>query len=185
LLSDRELASLVWLVLIALFVARSPGVRSSVGNVVRALLVRPILSIFVLFYVWMTVIVWLMSRVGLWEWAMLKDTLLWGIAGAVLVGRGINAAKEPRYFRRHVVEAVGLAAFAEFYLNFANLGLIPELIVQPLLTFAVLVPIVLPASKDINLTLRLFAGLRTILALVLFVPPAVHLISDRNSIDWA
>lgn len=184
-LSDRELASLIWLVLFGVFVARLPDVRSSIRAVIRAFLAQQIVTVFALFYAWIAVLVFLMSRVGLWEPAMLKDTLLWGIAGAALVGSSVKAAKEPGYFRRHVGDAVGLAALAEFYLNFADLGLIPELIVQPVLLFAVLVPIVLPQSKENNPTLRLFAGLRVLLVLLLFVPPAVHLVADRNSIDWA
>jgi hypothetical protein len=78
-----------------------------------------------------------------------------------------------------------LAAFAEFYLNFANLGLIPELIVQPLLAFAIIVPIILRPSNENNPTLRLFSGLRALLVILLLVPPAIHLIADRASINWA
>ena len=91
---------------------------------------------------------------------MLKDTLLWSIAGAALILSSINAAKEPGYFRHRVIEAIGLAAIAEFYLNTADLGLIPELIVQPLLAFAVIVPIVLKPSKENHPTLRLFGVVR-------------------------
>lgn len=184
-LSDRELASLIWLVAIGLFAARFPGVRGSFGQVLRLLLSRTILAILGLFFVWTAVIICVMWSIGLWNPTMLKDTLLWGVVGVALVMKSTNASNEPQFFRRHVGRAIGLTAFAEFYLNLANLGLIPELIAQPLLTLATIAPVVLPPSKENDPGLRLWAGIRTLLVLLLFIAPAAHLIVDRTSIDWA
>jgi hypothetical protein len=183
-LSDREVATLFWLAVLAVYSGRSAAVRSSIAAAVRAFWGKAGV-IFALFYAWMAVIVVAMWRVGLWQPAMLKDTLLWAIAGAALIVNSINESKEPGFFRRRIGDAIGLAAAVEFYVNLGNLGLIGELIAQPLLTFAILVPIVLKPSKVNNPTLHLATVVRAVIVLVLLAPPAIHLINDRASIDWA
>ncbi|HZK48591.1 MAG TPA: hypothetical protein VFD74_03195, partial [Thermoleophilia bacterium] len=72
------------------------------------------------------------ERVGLWEPALLGETLIWFfLAGAVLFFRVMDAAKDTHFFRRRALETVGAGAFVEFFVNLKTMPLPWELVLQP------------------------------------------------------
>ena len=79
-LTNREAASGIWLgvLLIALVIAavRSASVRSSAGGVIRAFFAWKIQFVFALYFTYVTAVVVVAARLGLWHFGLLKDTLI-------------------------------------------------------------------------------------------------------------
>ena len=71
LLNNRELASLIWLGVVGVYVAwqgrRGTGLGASVASVVRQFLGIRVLVPFMLYLAWLTAGVWLVANVGLWN----------------------------------------------------------------------------------------------------------------------
>jgi hypothetical protein len=179
------LATLFWLAVALAWMVWKPEIRRSLGAVVKAFLAPPIFVSALLYVMWMTAIVDAADHVGIWHGSMLKDTLFWAAPGAALFFASTRAAEEPGFFRRQFLQAIGLTAVLEFYLNFATMDLLLEILLQPILFLAVGVSIVASWRKDQLPAKRVADAIQLLIVLILFVPPTVHLISDWGTIDSA
>jgi hypothetical protein len=74
LVNNRELASLFWLGVIAawLLVGHRGTTVAACRDLVRA--TRPLAAYFVLYGIWIGVVAWLGTRLGLWDRTLLKET---------------------------------------------------------------------------------------------------------------
>ena len=182
-LTNREWATLFWLGALLAFALWKPDSRRGLRGVLSALLTPKLLIPVILFALWMTAVVVVGATVGAWQTSMLKDTLLWSVPGASLVFASTRVAKEPSFFRRRLLQAVGLTAVLEFYLNSADMDLVWELLLQPVLLVAAGVSLVAGQKAELRPAKRLADAAQLVLALGLFVPPTVHLVSAWGTID--
>lgn len=82
----------------------------------------------------------LMSEFGFWTAGLLGSTLLWFILVGFAWFLNINdAGKDPDFFKRRFLEAIGIFAFLEVFVGLVALPLWAEFVVQGLLTFVILV----------------------------------------------
>ncbi len=134
-LNSREIAILIWLGLILGYAAvKSRDVRRSFGGLVSAFLQRKILLSFGAAALYSAVCVWLLWQLGVWEWANLKTTLLWGITFAFVTIMDVGKLEtQPRPLRRIANEAVNATALIVFIAEFHTFPLWGELILVPIL----------------------------------------------------
>lgn len=184
-LTNRELASLFWLVVLAAWILSKPDIRSAVGRAMLSFLSPKLLVPFVLFVGWMLGAVWVYSWVGLWQPRMAKDTLFWAIPAFGLFVGATKAAEEERFFRRRLLQAAGLTALAEFYLNFATLDLVWELVLQPVIFLLSILPFAAGRDPGSEATKRWASRLLAVIVVGLFVPPTLELINGASTIDVA
>jgi len=184
-LTDRELATLIWLVVLVVVIGRNRSIRASVAHAISILLGPKVLTLLVLFVLWMVGVVWLASQLPVWGPENLKDTLLWAPVGAGLWIRSIDAAKEPKYFTNRVRDAIAFTVFLEVYLNTATFGLAVELIVQPVLALAVMTSTLGAYRSDHRNAKRLADGCLVVVLLVLLVPPTAALLNSLGDLEHA
>lgn len=76
--------------------------------------------------------VWLGSQLSLWRSDLAKPTLIWlTVSALVMLVSFDKASKEPRFYRRAVIEAFGIAAFVGFFMNVSPMSLLAEILLQP------------------------------------------------------
>lgn len=182
-LSNREWASLFWLAVLLAFILWKPDIRQSAKAVVAAFLGPKILVPLALFVAWMVGVVWVGAQLGIWQPSMAKAPLFWIVPGFVLFMGSIKAAEEPRFFRRRLLEAVGLTALLEFYLNFSTLDLVWELLLQPVIFLLAALSVAAARDPKAKSVKRLADAVLALIVIGLLVPPTTHLISDVATID--
>lgn len=143
LLSNRELASLLWLGSGAawLLLRHRAATLSSCRDLLRAL--RPIAPYFLLYAAWIGAVSSIGAWLGLWSATLLKHTVLW----AVLSGFGLlvgttEAIKASGWFRRAVLATIGATAILEFFVNAKSFPLFIEVLLQPVIFLAIILPLV-------------------------------------------
>jgi hypothetical protein len=168
-LSDRELASLVWLAVFAGLLLTVPGIRGSLGSLVWLLLGPAILLPLSFFGAYMAAIVFLASLVGAWDQTLLKDTVIWFIgACAALFFDANKVAERNSYFWIKARHAVRASVFLEFYLNLHTLSFSGELVLQGWVLFISLMAVAgglqpsFAAVKRTALWLQALTGLAAI-----------------------
>lgn len=150
-LTDRELASLILLGIFVVLVFAIPKWRRTVvptlGEVIKAALAPSILAVFGLFVLWCGLWVLLGARLGYWDLSLLKDTVIILLTvGFPILFRSFKAKSGTVIVRQIGKEAVAVSALLFFYLNLEPFPIWAELLVQPLLTFLVMMQFV--ASRD-------------------------------------
>lgn len=150
-LTNRELATLILLGVLIVLMFAIPKWRKTVvpafGKVVRAALVPSILAVFGLFLLWCGVWVVLGALLGYWDLSLIKDTVIIVLTvGFPILFRSVNAKSGTAIVRQIGKETVAVSALLFFYLNLEPFPLWVELLVQPLLTFLVMMQFV--ASRE-------------------------------------
>ncbi len=137
-LTDREIASLLWVGLILTIAIPRPGARKTIRDVVSAFMFRSIIVSALAYVCYVTAAVLIARALGLWNPALAKDTVIWLVTvGLPLLWANTDAAK-PGFYRRTARRTVGISVLVGFYLNLALFPLWAELLLQP---FVVLVAI--------------------------------------------
>lgn len=142
LLTNRELASLIWLGVLATYIAvqarRDTKLGASLISIVRQFLGYRILVPFLLYLAWLFAAVWLFSMTELWNSDLLKPTIMW----TVLSGLGLffsfdKALRQQTFWREAFAASLGAGLFVEFYIGLVSFPFVVELMLQPVLILMV------------------------------------------------
>ncbi|HSK91294.1 MAG TPA: hypothetical protein VK875_08270 [Euzebyales bacterium] len=166
LFNNREVASLIWLGVIAagLLVRHRGATASACRDLMRAF--RPVAVHFALYAIWIGAVTYVGARLGLWDRTLLKDTVLWTLlSGLGLLASTTDAMQRDDWFRRTMIASVGATAVLEFVANAKSFPLLVEVLLQPVVFFATVLPVV--ARDPEHRAIRSLAG--WILALTGFV----------------
>lgn len=129
--SNRDIASLIWVAVLAAVVLGRRDTRDSIVGVLRALWGR-LTALFVAFALCIGLAVLGAQRLGLWNTGLLKDTIAWLLVpGLVLLFGFTNAYERRGYYGRTLLRVIGLTALIEFYVNLGAFPLVIELLLLP------------------------------------------------------
>ena len=136
-LSTREWATVFWGSVLLVVGVALPFVRSAFAPLLWTILRFWQLHLAILALVgWTVGILYLGHRVGAWNRGLLKDTIAWFLVyGFATVFSATRAAKEDCYFRRALLSALSLSALMQFLLNLHTFHIAVELVLQPFVTF--------------------------------------------------
>lgn len=136
-LSNREIATIIWLlVILFLLFLKSKSVRKSMLEFLISVIKMWKLFSFTLFYIFITV--FLLYKLNLWNIGLVKVTILWLFGFAITMV--INFAKifgERGYFKRIIIEIIGLTTIIPFLVNFYSFSLWKEMFIVPIMILSV------------------------------------------------
>ncbi len=180
-LTNRDLATLFWLGFILILAAAFPKGREIAREIGGALLVRVIVIPSALYACWLGVVVLAARSVGLWNLDLAKDTLAWFAVPGLLLLFKINDATEAKFFRKKLRQTVTLGAIAGFYLNLTALWLAGEVLLVPVMAFAVFAA----ATPESTPARRMGERLQTVIGLGFLVWVTTWLVSNWGSLNPA
>ncbi len=139
-LTSRDAALLTWiaagLLAIAWSSVRGGGARRHVASVARAFFEPAVVGMVALVAAWQVLVVYLAARIGLWDSALLKDTIVIVTVGAFMAGFKALAVMKGEETMRS--ETRSMLAFAVAVQVVANLQTFPYFVEFFLVPFAVL-----------------------------------------------
>lgn len=135
LLNSREIAVVIWILILAAYVLSRKGTRASARNVVRSALSPNLLMIFALFALWGLAVIFLAWEMGIWDWSLLKDTIIvWlGVCLPVL-GASISKENMDQLFRLVFAETLAFTALLSFFVGIETMPLLLEFLLIPVVT---------------------------------------------------
>lgn len=180
--SNRDLATIYWLVIFSVWVTAKPDIRASLGRVVRtgSIFLLPLS----LYSLWVGALIYGAWQLGWWDPTVIKDTVVWFIvSGLTLFFSFVRAGSEKHFFRRTVLATVRVTALLEVYLNPVAFPVWVELLMQPLLLFLLLISIVAARDEQARSVQRFADVLLAILGLSIVVATTVQLLGNWQSRD--
>jgi hypothetical protein len=179
--TTREQATGIWMAVFILTVLLVPAVRSAIGPPLKTLLTPPILTSLLLYIGWIIGVIALAYQVGIWDFGLLKDAVLWFIASsAAAYFSATKVGREPRFFRKAILEAIGFSAVLEFWLNEVQTFSLPVelLVVQPVaFTLALLAGISSGKARGC------FNTLLTAFGLTILTVTSISIVKSWSSLD--
>ncbi len=183
-ITNRDIATIVWLVVLLIFVSIKADVRASFSSVARAFFKVKIVVPLILFVGWLAAWVWLAAEVGLWERNLLKDTVIWFVVtGLVLLVNANRAAEDDRYVRDTIRSTLEASAILSFFLNIVTFSLVVELVLLPVMAVLVAAPIMAERDEQLARSKRLFEWLLAGMVAALVMLTAVEIYRQRHELD--
>ncbi|MBI4392852.1 MAG: hypothetical protein HY556_03510 [Euryarchaeota archaeon] len=134
---------MIWLGVGLVLVFRDKTLRSSLGDIMRAVAAPKMLIPLLIMAGYVTLEVWVGEQSHLWQGDLAKDTFIWFFTMAlVLFLDSPTFSRKPRQIRDRVKHLIGVAVVLELIMNIYVLSLLEELILQPLIFILALVSIV-------------------------------------------
>lgn len=187
-LTTREIASLILLLvaLIALIswpATRNP-LREGFGSIAQALHWKLVVS-FLALLCWIAVCLRLGSLVTLWDLSLLKDSIIITLTFAIpMMFRIPKAETGGAIVRRLVLDALGLVALLEFYVNVEPLPLVGELLLQVVATALVVLNSMAATRREWASVRKVTGGLLSVIGVGLIFWTTAAIIWDRDALDW-
>lgn len=188
-LTEREWASIIWLLVLAATFAIVPGLRRNVGPAVKALVrsaANPQIVVVVLsLLAWAALCVGIGNQLGLWNPALFKVTAIIVLGfGFPMLWRSIRAASGGALVKQVITGAIGGTAVLAFYLNLASFPLWVELIVQPVVALLLMLSVLAIREERAKPLVPVLAILLLGSFLASFVWTTVTLVNTGGDMDW-
>lgn len=188
-LTERELASAIWIAGIVATLMIVPTTRKSLwpalADLVRSAAHPKIWGLFAALFLWAGFCVLAAWRIGLWDVSLLKETLLVVLGlGFPMLFRSVRAKSGTNLARQVLTASAGGTALLLFYLNLASFPLWAELLLQP---FAAIIAMCALVASHKPETKKLVPFFNLILVLFLtgsVIWTSITLISMGDQTDW-
>jgi len=132
--NNREIALIFYLVIFIIWTLTQKSIRESIFEVIKYLFVKQILISILILLIYVSVIVFALTLIDLWNSKLIKDTMYWTFGtGFILMMNSNNAIKEENYLRKIVKENIRLLVIVEFIVGLYVFGIVTELILMPIL----------------------------------------------------
>lgn len=146
-LSNRELATIVWIAIFIILFGFKKEVRKSILSLIKAFFVTSILSVILLLAIYTFGSVLILKHYGFWDLTLIKDTIFWFVGFAFMTLFKLDKAKQSSFFFNLLKDSFKLTIFLEFFLNFYTFSFITEMIIIPIFTTIFLMNLV-SQNKD-------------------------------------
>lgn len=141
--NNRELASIIWLVIIGLLLQINKSTREASKNLLKAFFQWKITSVILLALSYSAAIVWILWTIKFWDQALLKDTIIWFTGSGFFILMNLNKAeKEKNFFKNILRDNLKLILILEFVINFHQFSLLAEMFILPAIAFLAILQVV-------------------------------------------
>lgn len=132
--SNRELSVLLWAGLLFIYVCRAKSVRISIIDVIKAFFAKKVILVFLLTIVVISIICWMLAKVNLWDYSLLKDTIIYSAFTISTIVKVVDDRINYK-FSQIVTEHISVMAVLVTIVDFYSFNLIIELILVPILIY--------------------------------------------------
>lgn len=135
-LSMRELAIAIWFSIAFIACTFSKSIRQSIFGIFKALFAWKISVSLLAFFLHTAFYVFILSKTGLWNPSLLKDTIIWALSFGFVSLMNINKVNDTKYFKNVFIDAIKWTIAIEFVVNFFTFSLTKEIILVPIIVFS-------------------------------------------------
>lgn len=181
--NNRERAIGIWLLVFLVWVCTKKEVRNSIASLLKTMFLTKVSVVFIGTLVYTAAVVFLLSKVSIWQPLLIKDTIFWVIGTGFVLLLNINkATQDTGYFKKVTLDSLRLMIVLEFVLGLYSFSFLVEMILIPLLFLVVAMNTLSgmkgeykPVKKLTDLILAIFGIYTLVFALS-------HLLSDYHGV---
>ncbi len=131
--NNREIAVGIWMIVVFVYLIITIG-KQPFTTLLKAVLVKQISILMVVMFLYISSLISIFSRIGIWNVADLKDTLYWSLGVALVMLINLNQiAQTEGYIKKIILDTIKLIAILEFVVNFYVFDLWVEILLQPVI----------------------------------------------------
>lgn len=161
---------MIWLAVIFLLLSLNKKLRQGFMGVLRTLFTaKSLLFALGLLAIYTAICVCLLFQVQFWDWLLLKDTIIWFFAFAVVTSLSKSKTQGDDFFKPLLKEIVTWTIVLEFLLNFYTFNFWLEMVIIPFATLASILLVVAEMKPETQIVATFLKSLLSIIGIGLFV----------------
>lgn len=198
LFTTREVATLLWLVILFIYAICRKTTRSALWNLLECAFSRKLLILWLIIIGYVVLVTSVMSRLSFWKNIYIKDVVIWFITSGFIICANAVDKKDENYVAMTVKNKLSLALVSEFFISTFTFSIFIEIILIPVIAFVIMLETFSEINKDeqirscmsiISIVLGLFIIIGTVIkaiaaysslnkfdTLVSFAIPIVYLV---------
>ncbi|MBS4962884.1 MAG: hypothetical protein KH019_06925 [Phocaeicola dorei] len=133
--SNRELAFLIWLIILLSYFLIKNKWRYHLKRIAISAFTLKLVAIYTTLVIYASIIVILLYLLNIWGVFLLKDTVIWLIFSALGTAFTLNRIKDFGYFTDLIKSNIAVTAIVQFMVNLYSFSLATELIALPVVVF--------------------------------------------------
>lgn len=164
--STREVVSFIYILLFVLYALSHKKIRESAFKVIQSACTPKLVIPFIIMLLYSSIIVVIICKHPLWDWIYIKDIAIWVLfAGVPVCFNAVSHTIEEHYFRHMITRNLKFTVLVEFFTGTFTFSLFTEFILQPIMTFLVLLQVVSETKESYKSVYKL---LNWVLAIIGF-----------------
>jgi hypothetical protein len=170
-LNNREWAIVFWIFILIFFTLFFPRINKKVYEIFKQILKAPFIKAIIitlaLMIIYITIVVFGLFKIGLWESNHLKNTIIWAISvGALSLFKIDSIKKDPHFFKNSVLDNFKLIAIIQFVVGIYTFSLLIELLLVPVLVILCTMLVLAQTDKEYHLEKKILSGIMTALGII-------------------
>lgn len=185
-INNRELATItiiLFLLSYAFYKDKERGIIKQLKLLLKSLFAKPILITILLFILYISLEVFILSEIGFWERNLLKDTIIWSITAFALIVNHQHIIQKEHFLKQIIIDNIKLIALFEFIMNFYSFNYIAELFIVGIVTLIVGMQAVIPLEQNnvnIELTKKVLNIIQAIIGAIILYFTITKLLDNSS-----
>lgn len=180
--NTREKAVIIWLLIFLVWVLSQKNIRSSLCSVIKALFQRKILVLIMAMLFYTSLTVFILSKIGIWEVSLIKDTIIWVFGSAFVLLMNLNkATQDEHHFKKIFFDNLKLILIIEFIINLYAFSLWIELILVPVLFVIIAMSAFVEMKKEYMSVKKVIDFILSAFIILLIVFALVKILGDYQA----
>lgn len=183
--TDRELATLLIVAALLVFIAAWRPTREMVPGLVRALFPSRLVVLYMVFLGYLVGLLMVAAQLRVWDLGLLKDTIVVGLTvGLPLLFYSVKAATGRLLARRAIRDVLGVGAIAAAYVNLASFSLVVELSLQVFVVVLLTVAAYASHQKEAASAAKLLNSTIALVGLGLIAYTTYRVAAEWGTTNW-
>lgn len=182
-LSNREIATAIWLAILLAHAFTKTDVRQASARVVELFVHPKILVPVMVLLAYTAGVTWILFRVGLWVPSLLKDTVLWfTLTGFGVFMSAVTSNSPDRVIASSIRDSLKVVVVLEFLVNAHTYSLLAELIFVPAVTLILMLDVVALADEKYSAVAKVLNWAQILVGLGIIVDTAWWAIANYTTL---
>lgn len=148
-LSSREWAIIIWGVILIIYVIAKKESRNSFNNVIKIFFGKKIRILWIIYFLYVTGITILLSKLSLWKNVYLKDIIIWSLfSGLIIYMNAVSREADETYMIKIIKDNFKLIIIFEFIISTFTFNIFVELLIIPIFTIILILNLV--SERDLK-----------------------------------
>lgn len=180
-INNRELALLIWMFLLFLWVAFTTNFLKNAGKILQSFFWSKLTPYFLVVATYVTGIVYFLFKIHLWDLSQLKNTVLWHFTVGVASLFHITDKDKRNYLNATIKDVLSLTAILQFLIGVYSFSLIVELILMPLVVIITGMAVIAKSNKEYHKLIPALRKVTVLIGLILICYSLFKIIADFKS----
>lgn len=182
--SSREIATGIWMFLAILAIGLSRhSFRQSLINVLLAFCRTKILVLFLCMVCYVSGMIVILERIGVWNVSHLKDTVLWFLfTGVIVANTVITSAQADHIFSKIVRDSLKIVIVIQFLVNTYTFSLPIEIFIVPAIAFIAMLNAVAQSDPQYKSVAKFISLVQAAIGILILFAVIVKAASDYSSL---